>query len=87
MRKNFQPPKKQTAPILKGRSVEVRNDDVNYALRKFKKMIQEDGILQTLKEKEFYTKPSVKRAREKSAGRARYLKKLEKNTLHTKRLY
>lgn len=87
MNKNFQPPKKQSTPVLKGRTVEVRNDDVAYALRKFKKIIQEDGILQTLKEKEFYTKPSVSRARAKSAGRARHLKKLEKQNIHTKRLY
>lgn len=79
--------KKQTAPILNGRTVEVKNDDVNYALRKFKKKIQEDGILQELKEREFYTKPSVGRARAKSAGRARYLKKIEKENIHIKRLF
>lgn len=42
----------------KGLHVEVRNGDFNYALRKFKKKVQEDGILQELREREFYTKPS-----------------------------
>ena len=38
--------------------VEVRNNDVNGALRKFKRKINEDGIPQTLRQKEFYEKPS-----------------------------
>ena len=61
-----------------GLSVEVRNGDFNYAMRKFKKKVQEDGILQELREREFFTKPSLKRKKAKAAGRARWLKKLEK---------
>jgi len=60
----------------RGLRVEVRNGDVNFALRKFKKKVQEDGILQTLREKEFFEKPSITRAKAKKAGRARWLKKL-----------
>ena len=60
----------------RGLSVEVRNGDVNFALRKFKKKIQEDGILQELRAREFYEKPSITRAKAKKAGRARWLKKL-----------
>lgn len=62
----------------KGLFVEVRNNDINWALRKFKKKIQEDGILQELREREFYTKPSLKRKKAKAAARARWLKKLAK---------
>lgn len=61
-----------------GLSVEVRNGDFNFALRKFKKKVQESGILQELREREYYTKPSLKRKKAKAAGRARWLKKLEK---------
>jgi len=60
----------------RGLSVEVRNNDINFALRKFKKKIQEDGILQELRNREFYEKPSEVRAKAKKAGRARWLKKL-----------
>ncbi len=60
----------------RGLSVEVRNSDINFALRKFKKKIAEDGILQELRNREFYEKPSEKRAKAKKAGRARWLKKL-----------
>ncbi len=59
----------------RGLTVEVRNGDVNFALRKFKKKIQEDGILQELRQREFFEKPSITRAKAKKAGRARWLKK------------
>lgn len=62
----------------RGLSVEVRNNDINFALRKFKKKVAEDGILQELRNREFYEKPSMVRAKAKKAGRARWLKKLEK---------
>lgn len=68
----------QNDDIIKGLKVEVRNGDFNGALRRFKKKVQEDGILQHLREREFYEKPSIKRARAKKAGRARWLKKLRK---------
>jgi len=63
---------------FKGLQVEVRNGDFAYALRKFKKKVQDDGVLQTMKEKEFYTKPSEKRRKAKAAGRKRWLKKVAK---------
>lgn len=61
-----------------GLYVEVRNNDVNFALRKFKKKIQESGLMQELRERSHYTKPSEKRAKAKAAGRARWLKKQQK---------
>ena len=60
----------------RGLSVEVRNNDINFALRKFKKKIAEDGILQELRNREFYEKPTTKRAKAKKAGIARWKKKL-----------
>jgi small subunit ribosomal protein S21 len=60
----------------RGLSVEVRNNDVAFALRKFKKKVAEDGILQELRQREFYEKPTTKRAKAKKAGIARWKKKL-----------
>ena len=60
----------------RGLSVEVRNGDVAFALRKFKKKIAEDGLLQELRQREFFEKPSIKRAKAKKAGIARWKKKL-----------
>lgn len=62
----------------RGLQVEVRNGDFNYALRKFKKKVQEDGILQELRNREYYEKPSIVRAKAKKAARARWLKKIAK---------
>lgn len=62
----------------RGLSVDVRNNDVNGALRKLKKKLQEDGILQELRDRQHYVKPSLKRKKAKAAGRARWLKKVAK---------
>lgn len=61
---------------LMGSRVEVKNNDMGRALRKFKKKMQEDGILQELRQKEFYEKPSIKRKKAKAAARSRWLKQL-----------
>ena len=61
-----------------GISVEVRNGDFNGALRRFKKKVQEAGIIQEVRDRQEYVKPSTRRARAKAAGRARWLKKLAK---------
>jgi small subunit ribosomal protein S21 len=68
--------KSNTDNNKRGLSVEVRNGDVAFALRKFKKKIAEDGLLQELRAREFYEKPSEKRAKAKKAGIARWKKKL-----------
>jgi len=64
-----------------GLTVEVRNGDFNGALRKFKKKVQEAGIIQEIRDRKEYVKPSEKRAKAKAAGRARWLKKQAKDRL------
>lgn len=64
--------------VVKGLTVEVRNNDINFAMRKLKKKLQEDGLLQEVRERQFYEKPSMKRKKAKAAGRARWLKKVRK---------
>ena len=61
-----------------GLKVVVRNNDIGRAISKFKKKVTTDGILQEYKERQYYEKPSTKRARAKAAGRARWLKKVAK---------
>ncbi len=65
----------------RGLTVTVRGDDFNKALRIFKKKVQEDGVLQTYKERQEYVKPSEKRRKAKAAGRKRWLKTVEKKNL------
>ncbi len=64
---------------FRGLGVEVRNGDINGAIRKFKKKVQDSGILQELREKEFYEKPSIRRKKAKAAARSRWLKKLARD--------
>lgn len=69
---------KGSEELIRGSKVEVRNNDFSKAFRKFKKKIQEDGLLQELRERQYYEKPSIKRKRAKAAARSRWLKKLAK---------
>ena len=61
--------------IMQGLYVEVRNNDVNKALRKFKKKVAEDGILQDLRKREYFESKGTKRSLEKQAAIRRYKKK------------
>lgn len=63
---------------LQGTRVEVRNNDVTKAMRKFKRKVQEDGILQEYRERQYFEKPSLVRKKAKAAARSRWLKKLAK---------
>lgn len=71
---------------LYGRSVLVTDNNVERALRKFKKKIAESGLLNELRDREFYEKPTTTRKRKKSAARNRWLKKLADQAL-PKKLY
>ena len=66
---------------LQGTRVEVRNNDVTKAMRKFKRKVQDSGILDELRQKEFYEKPTTKRKRAKAAAKSRWKKQLEKQQL------
>ena len=69
----------------KGLVVTLRDgEDINKALRKLKNKVEEAGTLKTLQKKEFYEKPTTARKRKKAAGRARFMKKLEKEQLPKK---
>jgi len=45
-----------------GMQVEVKNNDVNRALRKLKKKIAEDGLMQDLRRREFFESKGTKEA-------------------------
>jgi len=68
------------------RSVYVKDDNVERALRKFKKKIQESGLLEELRGRETYEKPTTERKRKKSAAKARLRKQIRSQQL-PKKLY
>jgi small subunit ribosomal protein S21 len=50
-------------------------------LRKFKKKVQNSGILNDLREREFYIKPTTARKLKRSAAKNRWRKQLEAQQL------
>lgn len=58
--------------------IEVRNNNVDGALRILKKKLQKDGFYTTLREKEFFRTKGEKRRLAKAAGRKRHLKEVQK---------
>ena len=54
------------------------NEPVEKALRRFKRMVEQEGILTEVKRREFYEKPSQVKKRKERARRKRILKALKK---------
>ena len=69
---------------LYGRTVLVKDGNVDKALRKFKKKIQEDGLLNDLRDREFYEKPTTERKRKKSSAKNRWNKQMASQALPKK---
>jgi small subunit ribosomal protein S21 len=77
---------RKNGKIIEGLSVEVVNNDINKALRKFKKKVTNDGLIQRVREKEFFEKPTTTRRLAKKAGKKRWQKKMASQQM-PKRLY
>lgn len=69
-----------------GKKVLVTDGNVEKALRKFKKKVLESGLLDDLRARETYEKPTTERKRKKGAARARWRKQLRSQQL-PKKLY
>ena len=58
--------------------VEVRNNNVDGALRVLKKKLQQEGFYTELREREYHRTKGEKKRLAKAAGRRRWLKSLDK---------
>jgi small subunit ribosomal protein S21 len=58
--------------------VEVRNGNVEQAIRIFKKKVQQDGLLNELKEREYHQSRGEKRRHARAAGIRRFKKEEKK---------
>ena len=67
-----------------GNSVLVTDGNVEKALRKFKKKVQESGLLEDLRARETYEKPTTERKRKKGSAKARWRKQLRSQQLPKK---
>ena len=61
-------------------AITVRNNNVDQAMRVLKKKLQKEGVLKEIKSRQYFEKPSAKRARKKAEGIKRY-KRAEKKRL------
>jgi len=68
-RKNF---RKRPKDDSKGLSVKVWNNNVEGALKVFKRKVKDSNLMLELKEKAYYTKPSKKRREKKNLAKLRY---------------
>lgn len=64
-----------------GRSVLVNDGNVEKALRKFKKKIQNSGILLELRDRETYVKPTTRRKTSRSLAKKRWSRYVESQRL------
>jgi small subunit ribosomal protein S21 len=71
---------------MRGRTVIVNDGNVEKALRKFKKKITEQNLLQEVRDREQFVKPTVKRKLAKSQAKRRWQKYLRDQSL-PKKLY
>jgi ribosomal protein S21 len=71
---------------LSGLKVEVEDGKFESSLRALKRKVENDGLLNEVRERQEYTKPSVKRKVAKNSARKRWLKKLSLSQMK-KKLY
>jgi len=70
---------------MKGKSVTVKdNENINQALRRFKKKIDDSGLIEDLRNRESYIKPTTRRKKAQAAAKARWQKKLREQQLPKK---
>jgi len=60
---------KKTSDLL---YIEVKDGKIERALKLFKNRVKDSGLLVDIKEKAYYTKPSVRRKTEKNLAKLRY---------------
>ena len=85
MKNNYR--KQDSVQDRKGLSVEVRNGNVEQALRTMKKKMMKDGILQTLRDRKHFISNTEKRLKAESASKARHRRRISKDKIEKKRMY
>lgn len=67
--------------MLTGRRVIVGEMPISLALKKFKQKVDDSGVLEEVKSRMTFEKPTIERKRRKAAARARWQKKLRDQQL------
>ena len=66
MRKKYKKKREQ-----RGLRVDVRNNNVEFALKKFKRMVKDSGMMLDLKKRTYYEKPSEKKREKRNLTKLR----------------
>jgi len=69
---------------MRGRKVLVQDGNFDKALRKFKKKIADSGLLQEVRDRQQYVKPTAQRKLAKSQAKRRWQKYLRDQSLPKK---
>ncbi len=67
-----------------GNKVYVKDENVERALRQFKKKVADSGLIQELQERQSFTKPTIKRKLAKAQAKRRWKKFLRDQELPKK---
>ena len=55
----------------RGLYVEVRNNNIEGALKKFKRMVKDSGMMGELRDRQYYEKPSEARRKKRNLAKSR----------------
>ena len=67
---------------MQGLRIDVYNNNVEGALKKFKRKVKDSGLMVELRDRQYYEKPSEKRRREKNLSKSRQKYKVIKEKKH-----
>ena len=57
---------------MSGLRVDVKNNNIEFALKKFKRMVRDSELMVELKNRSFYEKPSMVKREKKNLQRSRH---------------
>ncbi len=60
----------------RGTRVEVRDGNINQALRRLKKIMQSEGVFKEIRDRRYFEKPSMTRKKARAAARKRWQKEV-----------
>ena len=64
---------------MNGLRVDVKNNNIEFALKKFKRMIRDSELMLELRDRSFYEKPSMVKREKKNLQRSRHKYEQKKN--------
>ena len=63
------------------------SENLEKAIKRFKRMVEKEGIIREYKKREFYEKPTTERKRKAAAAVKRHAKKVQREQRRRERLY